>query len=156
MATIKSTDYWEIHNLISRYTLTTDNADPEGFMDCWVAPEEFGGYESGAFGNMHTWKDLYEFEKHHVSPGGGAVGNRHQATNILIEPISDKEVHVTHDMLVIRVADIPQIIATGRYDKSILVKTGNGWKFKSRSLKVDEGFFKLMEHWKQTNSSNLK
>jgi hypothetical protein len=54
------------------------------------------------------------------------------------------------------VADIPQIIATGRYDRSILVKTGNGWKFKSRSLKVDEGFFKLMEHWKQTNSSNLK
>ncbi len=91
MITITSTDYWEIHNLISRYTLTTDNANANGFMDCWVAPEEFGGYDSGAFGNMQTWQELYEFEKHHVAPGGSAVGNRHQATNVFIEPISDRE-----------------------------------------------------------------
>jgi hypothetical protein len=59
-------------------------------------------------------------------------------------------------MLVIRVADIPQIVATGRYDKSRVVKTDKGWKFKSRSLKVDEGFFKLMEQWKQNDSLTNK
>jgi hypothetical protein len=153
MATMTANDYWEIHNLISRYTLTTDNADAEGFMDCWVTADEFGGYESGAFGNLRTWQELYEFEKHHVSPEGDAVGNRHQATNILIEAINDTEAHVTHDMLVIQVADIPRVVATGRYDKSVVVKTEKGWKFKSRALKVDEGFFKLMEQWQQNNSS---
>ena len=156
MATITATDFWEIHNLISRYTLTTDNADPDGFMDCWVAPEEFDGYNSGAFGNMQTWQELYEFEKHHVSAGGSAVGNRHQATNVLIEPVSETEAYVTHDMLVIQVADIPQIVATGRYDKSKVVKTDKGWKFKKRSLEVDEGFFKLMEQWKQNDLSPKK
>ncbi len=155
MATITSADYWEIHNLISRYTLTTDNADPDGFMDCWVTPEEFGGYESGAFGNMRTWQELYDFEKHHVSPGGSAVGNRHQATNVFIEAVSDTEAHVTHDMIVIRVADVPQILATGRYDKSVVVKTNKGWKFKYRALKVDEGFFKLMAQWQQNNPSTV-
>jgi hypothetical protein len=58
-------------------------------------------------------------------------------------------------MLVIRVADIPQIVATGRYDKSVVVKTEQGWKFKHRSLKVDEGFFKLMEQWQQAGSTNV-
>jgi len=153
MNTLTPMDYWEIHHLISRYTLTTDNADVEGFMDCWVAPEQFGGYNSGAFGHMQTWQELYAFEKHHVSPGGSAVGNRHQATNILIEAVNDREAHVTHDLLVIRVADIPQIVATGRYDKSLVVKTESGWKFKSRSLKVDDGFFKLMDAWNQNNTS---
>jgi hypothetical protein len=141
MAKITAADYWEIHNLISRYTLTTDNADAEGFMDCWVGPEEFGGYESGAFGNMQTWQELYEFEKHHVSPGGGAVGNRHQVTNVFIEGINDNEAYVTHDMLVIQVANIPQIVATGRYDKSLVVKTSNGWKFKSRLVKSGRWLF---------------
>ncbi|HZG00115.1 MAG TPA: nuclear transport factor 2 family protein [Chitinophagales bacterium] len=154
MTTITATDFLGIQNLISRYTLTTDNADANGFMECWVTPEEFGGYDSGAFGNMKTWQELYEFEKHHVGPGGSANGNRHQVTNLLIEPVSEKEVHVTHDMLVIKVSDIPHILATGRYDKSLVVKTDKGWKFKSRSLKVDDGFFKLMEQWKQAETSN--
>jgi hypothetical protein len=156
MTQLTPSDYWEIQNLVTRYCLTTDNADPEGFMDCWVAPGEFGGYESGAFGNLATWQELYHFEKHHVGPGGDAVGNRHQANNLHIEPVSDTEAHVTHDLLVIRVADVPQIMATGRYDKSVVVKTSNGWKFKSRALKIDDGFFKLMEQWKQNNMSTTK
>ena len=145
--TISSNDYLEISNLVSLYCLSTDNADADAFMDCWVSPEAFGGYDSGAFGSMNTWEELYAFEKHHVGPGGSAVGNRHQATNVLIEPQSATEALVTHDMLVIRVADVPAIIATGRYDKSLVVKTDKGWKFKRRTLKVDEGFFKLMALW---------
>jgi hypothetical protein len=156
MAQFTPTDYWEIQNLVTRYCITTDNADPDGFMDCWVAPDAFGSYESGAFGNLNTWQELYDFEKHHTGPGGDAVGNRHQATNIFIEPVSDTEAHVTHDLLVLRVADVPQIVATGRYDKSLVVKTSNGWKFKSRALKVDDGFFKLIEQWQQNKTSTTK
>jgi hypothetical protein len=105
---------------------------------------------------LKTWQELYDFEKHHTGPGGDAVGNRHQATNIFIEPVSDTEAHVTHDLLVLRVADVPQIVATGRYDKSLVVKTSNGWKFKSRALKVDDGFFKLIEQWQQNKTSTTK
>lgn len=142
-------DISELHNLVARYCMTTDNADAEAFMQCWVDPDAFGGYDSGPFGSMATWQQMYEFEKHHVGPGGMANGKRHQATNIVIEPVSADEVRVSHDMMVLEVAQEPRIIATGRYDKSVVVKTSKGWRFKSRKLTVDPGFFILAERWKQ-------
>jgi hypothetical protein len=137
-------DYAEIQNLVALYCVTTDNADADGFMKLWVEPAEFGGYDSGAFGKMDTWQAMYEFEKHHVGPGGMANGKRHQSTNIVIEGISATEAHVTNDMLVFEVADVPFLMATGRYNKSVAVKTAGGWKFKRRTLDIDSGFFKLM------------
>jgi hypothetical protein len=134
-------DHLEIHNLIARYCITTDNADADGFMQLWVEPAEFGGYESGPFGSMKTWEEMLSFERKHVGPGGMANGKRHQATNILIEAISADEVHVTHDLQVLEVAEQPRLIATGRYDRSVVVKTAQGWRFKARKLHVDPGFF---------------
>lgn len=151
---ISVNDLLEIQNLITTYTVATDNGDVDGFMNCWVGPEEFGGYDSGAFGNLKTWQELKDFEAHHVGEGGDAVGKRHQSTNIVIKPVSDTEVKVTHDMLVIEVADIPYIVATGRYNDSIVVKTPEGWKFKWRKLDVDSGFFKLMEKWQGAQVEN--
>jgi hypothetical protein len=142
---ISAADFADIQNLVALYCVTTDNADADAFMALWVDPQDFGGYDSGAFGKMDTWQELYEFEKHHVGPGGMANGKRHQSTNIVIEPINDSEVHVTNDMLVFEVAEVPHLMATGRYDKSIVVRTAKGWKFKRRTLKIDPGFFKLME-----------
>lgn len=149
MLKFETSDELAIRNLIARYGITTDNADVDGFMDCWVNPDEFGGYESGPFGSMKTWQELHDFEAHHVGEGGMANGKRHQATNIFIEPISATEAHVTHDLLVLEVSEIPAVIATGRYNRSLVVKTDKGWKFKSRTLDVDSGFFKLMEEWKK-------
>lgn len=144
-STITAADVLEIQNLVALYCVTTDNADADAFMALWVDPQDFGGYDSGAFGRMDTWQEMYEFEKHHVGPGGMANGKRHESANIVIEPVSDTEVHVTNDMLVFEVAEVPYLLATGRYDKSVVVKTAKGWKFKRRTLKVDSGFFKRME-----------
>ncbi len=140
-------DLLEIQNLVATYTVATDNADVDGFMACWVGPEAFEGYDSGAFGNMKTWQELRDFEAHHVGEGGNAVGKRHQATNIIIKPVSGTEALVTHDMLVFETANIPALVATGRYNDSKVVKTAEGWKFAWRKLDVDAGFFKLMAQW---------
>jgi hypothetical protein len=137
-------DELEIRNLVARYCITTDNADADAFMhECWVEPDAFGGYESGAFGSMKSWADMHAFEKHHVGPGGMANGKRHQATNVLVEPISADEALVTHDLIVLEVAQAPKIVATGRYDRSVVVRTPKGWRFKSRTLQVDPGFFTI-------------
>ncbi len=141
-------DYQEIQNLVALYCVTTDNADAEGFMACWVDAAEFGGYDSGAFGRMDTWQQMYDFEKHHVGPGGMANGKRHLSLNIVIEPVTADSAHVTNDMVVLEVADVPRVMASGRYDRSLVVRTAKGWKFKRRTLKVDSGFFKLMEQQK--------
>lgn len=150
---LSATDILEIQNLIATYTVATDNKDVVGFMNTWVSPEQFEGYDSGAFGYMKTWEELKAFEEHHVGPGGNANGKRHQATNIIIEPINDNEVSVTHDMIVLEVDAIPAVIATGRYDKSKVVRTDQGWKFSFRKLHVDHGFFKLVEQWEKNSKS---
>ena len=67
-------DLLEIQNLVAAYCITTDNADVDGFMNCWVKPDAFEGYDSGAFGHSHTWQELKDFETHHVGPGGMANG----------------------------------------------------------------------------------
>lgn len=146
--TITAEDYFEIQNLVSRYCLATDNKDVNGFMDCWVSPGEFEGYDSGSFGHMKTWEELRTFEEHHVAPGGMANGKRHVVLNLHIEGVSKTEALVTHDMIVLDVDNEPGIIATGRYNNSKVVKTAGGWKFKYRHLHVDAGFFKLLEKWK--------
>lgn len=146
-------DLLEIQNLIASYTITTDNKDVDGFMNCWVDPDQFEGYESGPFGHMKTWGELKAFEAHHVGPGGNANGKRHQATNIIIQPVNDQEVSVTHDMIVLEVDNIPMVVATGRYNHSKVVKTVKGWKFAYRKLDVDSGFFKLMEQWQNGNQA---
>lgn len=145
-------DHLEITSLVARYCLTTDNADVDGFMRCWVSPEQFGGYESGALGSMQTWEQLKDFETHHVGSGGMANGKRHQATNVLIEPVGADEVLVTHDLQVLEVAQEPRLIASGRYDRSVVVRTADGWRFRSRKLHVDPGFFALMERWKRESA----
>ena len=136
-------DLLDIQNLVAAYCLTTDNKDVAGFMNCWVDPEAFEGYDSGAMGSMKTWEELRAFEEHHVGPGGGATGKRHQATNLFITPVSDDQVLVTHDMLVLEVEGTPGLVATGRYNNSKVVRTAQGWKFQYRSLDIDPGFFKL-------------
>lgn len=146
-------DYMEIRNLISTYTIATDNKDVDGFMNCWVEPDEFEGYDSGAFGNLKTWQELRNFEAHHTGPGGDANGKRHFALNIIITPVNSSEVMVTHDMLVAEVDQIPGLIASGRYNNSKVVKTEKGWKFKWRKLDVDQGFFKLVEQWDKSSTS---
>ena len=45
-------------------------------MNCWVKPEDFAGYDSGAFGNMKTWEELHAFKAHHVGEGCNANGKR--------------------------------------------------------------------------------
>lgn len=49
----------------------------------------------------------------------------------------------------IAVAQPPRLIATGRYDRSVVVKTAQGWRFKARKLHVDAGYFLLMEELKK-------
>lgn len=48
-------DELQIRKLITRYCITTDNADVDGFMNCWVDAEDFEGYDSGPFGFIKTW-----------------------------------------------------------------------------------------------------
>jgi hypothetical protein len=145
MAEITLDDFLEINNLVSIYFLSTDDADLEEFMNCWVEDDSFGSYDLGVMGKLNTRTELSKFIKEkYIGEGGLAQGKRHISTNITFKIVSETEVLVTHDMIVVEVSQKPAIFITGRYNNSVVVKTNKGWKFKSRTLTLDPGSLKLL------------
>jgi hypothetical protein len=150
--TLTGQDRVEIMDLCARYNISTDNADVDGFMDCWVEEgnENYVRFES-PFGNFDSREEIRTFEQEHVTTGG-AVGKRHLGSNIVIKEGKDEVVNtafVTNDLIVVEARDIPYVVATARYNNSKVIKTDKGWKFSYRNLKVDEGFMKAMAREQQ-------
>jgi hypothetical protein len=149
--TLTGQDRAEIMDLCARYNVSTDNADVDSFMNCWM--EEGSGnnvrFES-PFGNFNSREEIKHFEQEHVTKGM-ALGKRHLGFNIVIREGKDDNntAFVTNDLMVVETKEVPYIVATGRYDDSKVTKTDKGWKFQYRNLKVDEGFGKLMAKAKQ-------
>ncbi len=131
-------DILAIHHLATRYALATDNADVDGFMNCW-ADDRPVCFES-VFGTLNTREAIREFEDEHVNRGV-AIGKRRQTTNLLVEEGEDADTaYLTNDVVIIEVKELPEIIATGRYNRSRVVRTAKGWRFQRRALEVDTGY----------------
>jgi hypothetical protein len=135
-------DRLALHDLCARYYVSTDEADVDGFMDCWADHDEIR-FES-AFGTFEGRQAIRSFEDEHVHRGM-AVGKRHLLGNVVIRPGgTPDDALVTSYMVVMEVADVPHIVATAIYRDSRAVRTPAGWKFVYRRMDVDPGFAKLM------------
>lgn len=141
---LSALDVAEIHHLVAAYGLSTDDADVDAFMRTWVEPAAFGGYDGGDFGRIDSWAAMRAFAQQLVGPGGLARGKRHLSLNVVVEAVGPDEARVSNDLLVVEVAEAPRLVASGRYDASVVVRTVEGWRFKRRTLAVDGGFFKLL------------
>jgi hypothetical protein len=149
--TLTGQDRAEIMDLCARYNVSTDNADVDSFMNCWMEEGDSNHVKfESPFGNFSSREEIKHFEQEHVTKGM-ALGKRHLGFNIVIREGKDDNntAFVTNDLMVVETKDIPYIVATGRYDDSKVTKTDKGWKFQYRNLKVDEGFRKLMAKAKQ-------
>ena len=135
-------DKFEIQQLCAKYYVSTDEQDVDGFMNCWIDSDDIL-FES-EFGTFKGTKEIREFEDNHVHRGM-AVGKRHLLGNVIVEDGDDQfTAYVTSYLVVMEVANIPQIVATAIYRRSKAIKTDDGWKFVHRKMDVDEGFRKLM------------
>jgi hypothetical protein len=140
--TITADDRLLIQELHHHYYLSTDNADVDGFIDCWASDRPIL-FES-PFGDFADLDSLRAFETEHVE-GGMAVGKRHYNLNLALRPGPDQDtVFATSYMVVLEVAGMPGIVATGIYRDSVVVRTASGWRFQKRSLQVDPGFAHVM------------
>lgn len=141
--TLSAEDKQEIIDLHARYYLSTDEKDVNGYMSCWVDDDEIV-FES-VFGNFTGRQLLKDFEDEHTSRGM-AVGKRHLLGNVSIRVGENEDTaYATSYMIVMDVINVPQIVATGIYRDSKIVKTKEGWKFRHRKLEVDPGYEKLMK-----------
>jgi SnoaL-like domain len=128
---LKVEDKLEISELLSRYNLSMDRNDVEGWLNTWLDDGAF----IANFGEARGRKELEELMKRILSEF--ASGKRHVTTNLIIGREEKNGVGVISYLTVIDAKRKPSIVASGLY-KDILQKDDkNNWKFLHRRLEVD-------------------
>ena len=122
---LSTQDYIDIEQLYSTYNHAIDSGDAEGWAGTFTADgafNKFTGHDQ-LVGFIATWKEKMN-----------GANRRHWNTNLRIVPSKDGASASVFLMLV----DVTtkSIVATGMYNDT-LVKTANGWRFKSRTTKMD-------------------
>jgi uncharacterized protein (TIGR02246 family) len=124
-AELTPADYTAIQQLYARYNTTIDRGDAEGWAATFIPDGTFmnnkGTEALKAF--VNTW---------HTGQG---ASQRHFSADLVITPSAEGATGTISTMLV-SVAT-PASIASYVTYSDVLVKTASGWRFKSRTLKME-------------------
>ena len=116
--TLTALDYAEIQQLYARYNFTIDASDAEGYAALYTPDGTF---------NTFTGRDaLIQFMK-----GRNRGHVRHWNTNLMITPTPEGASGAVYLMLLNVSTTPPSVESAGKYADR-LVKTPQGWRFKSR------------------------
>jgi hypothetical protein len=127
-AELTTQDYVDIQQLYARYNHAIDSGDAEGWAATFTP--------DGVFNQRFKGRDgLLEFMKQWQEKMNGA-NRRHWNSNLLITPSAEGASGKVLLMLLDVSTKPPSIIMTGQYTDA-LVKTANGWRFKSRDVNND-------------------
>jgi uncharacterized protein (TIGR02246 family) len=124
---LSAQDYFEIQQLYARYNHAIDSGDAEGWAGTFTPDGTFNkvaGHDA-LVGFVRTWVEKMN---------GGA--RRHWNTNLLITPTPDGAKGAVYLFLLDISAKPPAIAAAAHYD-DVLVRTAQGWRFKSRATTGD-------------------
>jgi hypothetical protein len=115
-----------------------DNHNVDAWAECWVPDGKF----IATYGLNDGHEEIKEFLRGHIA-AGKEDGARHLSMNYVIDGDGDTA-NVYSLVVKIQVEKPPFIIATGVYT-DVVVRTPEGWKFKSRQLDIDAGVFAAAE-----------
>jgi len=124
-AALSANDMDEIRNLYAHYNLVLDAGESEAWADTFT--------EDGTFGTSEGRTELIAFADgfHEQNPQ-----SRHWNTNLHVTPMADGAAGTTYLMLWNVGVRPASIILTGIYTDA-LVRTPDGWRFKSRQVGID-------------------
>jgi ketosteroid isomerase-like protein len=124
-------DRLDITQLYARYNHAIDSGDAAGWAACFL-PD--GTFSSPATGRVAGTAALEGFAANFAKN----VRARHWTNNLLIEPAPGGATGKCYLMMLrLEAGKPPSPGATGVYTDSI-VKTADGWKFKSREVAIDQ------------------
>jgi len=124
-AELSTQDYIDIEQLYATYNHAIDSGDGEAWAATFTPDgtfNKFTGHDQ-LVGFIQAWKEKMN---------GGA--RRHWNTNLRIVP--SKEGASASVFLMLVDVSTKSIVATGMYNDT-LVKTAQGWRFKTRATKMD-------------------
>jgi hypothetical protein len=127
-ADLTTQDYIDIEQLYATYNHAIDSGDGEAWAATFTP--------DGSFNTRFTGKEaLVGFVKMWREKMNGA-NRRHWNSNLRITPSAEGANGTVMLMLLDAGTKPPSIVSTGMYS-DVLVKTPNGWRFKTRVVKVD-------------------
>ncbi|HEY0681449.1 MAG TPA: nuclear transport factor 2 family protein [Steroidobacter sp.] len=126
-ADLTTQDYIDIEQLYATYNHAIDSGDGEAWAATFTP--------DGSFNTLKGKDALVGFIKNWREKRNGA-NRRHWNTNLRITPSDEGANAVVMLMLLDVGTQPPSIVSTGQYT-DVLVKTPNGWRFKSRVVKGD-------------------
>lgn len=130
-STLSTQDYIDIHHLYGRYAYAADRSDGKAWADNFTPDGEFYGPNTVRDGN-HTLSGRQQIAAFLKGPAAQMPAVRHNYSNIVITPTSTGATANAYLVLTNLESTPPSIIGGGYYE-DVLVKTGEGWRFKKRS-----------------------
>jgi SnoaL-like domain len=126
--TFTTQDYIDIQQLYARYNHAIDTGNAEAWADTFTP--------DGTFNTTNKNRDgLIDFIHRWVGQNNGA-NRRHWNSNLVITPTRDGAEGTVYLMLLDVGVKPPAIASTMKYT-DVLVKTAQGWRFKSRVVRPD-------------------
>src|SRR5215467_3408266 len=127
-AKLTTQDYNDIQQLYARYNLAIDTGNGEAWAATFTP--------DGVFNNTNKGHDaLVQFIKDWREKRDGA-NRRHLNSNMVLTPTSDGAKGAIY-LLLLNVGVRPATIATTGIYEDVLLRTPQGWRFKSRVVHAD-------------------
>jgi ketosteroid isomerase-like protein len=126
-AALSTQDYIDIQQLYARYNEAIDGGNAEAYADTFTP--------DGTFNTFKGRQGLIDFIGQWTGRMNGG-NRRHWNTNLVITPTPDGASGSVYLML-LDVSVRPPVIATTAKYTDTLVKTPQGWRFKTRATRAD-------------------
>jgi hypothetical protein len=121
-------DYADIQQLYARYNLAIDTGDAEGWAGTFTP--------DGVFNNTNRGRDALVQFVHDWREKRDGANRRHLNSNMVLSPTADGAKGTIY-LLLLNVGVRPATIATTGIYEDVLVRTPQGWRFRSRVVHAD-------------------
>jgi len=129
-ADLKADDYTAIQQLYARYNTAIDHGDGEAWAGTFttdgVFANNFKGHDA-LVGFVNTWRS---------NPAMNGALRRHFSADLVVTP-SAEGATATVSTLLVDLSTKPVSIANFVTYSDVLVRTRDGWKFKTRAVKAE-------------------
>jgi hypothetical protein len=130
-------DWFEVHNLLVRYTTSLDACDKEAVVDCF-APD--GWLESPVLGRFEGEAGIRAFVDRTIKVRDERGGQfRHVISNLRVEIEDDRGRATCYLLDYLTVGGKTALLSPGEY-RCELVRRGGAWKIASRTVRMDHVF----------------
>jgi len=129
-AELTAADYTAIQQLYARYNTTLDRGDADGWAATFTADGVFANNFKGTEalkGFANNWR---------TNPAMNGAARRHFSADLVITA-GAQDVTASVSTLLVDLSTTPTSIASYVTYSDVLVKTPDGWRFKSRAVKAE-------------------